>query len=40
MDLVAEEDRDAILEDRRRLIEESCVSCGVQHFQLLQYQYL
>lgn len=33
MDLVAEEDRDAILEDRRRLIEESCVSCGVQHFQ-------
>jgi len=33
MDLVAEEDRQAILEDRRRLIEESCNSCGVEHFQ-------
>lgn len=32
MDLVAESDRDAILEDRRRLIAESCTSCGVQHF--------
>mmetsp|Transcript_28323 Transcript_28323/g.68891 ORF Transcript_28323/g.68891 Transcript_28323/m.68891 type:complete len:409 (-) Transcript_28323:224-1450(-) len=33
MDLVAEEDRDAILEDRKRLIEESCLSCGVENFQ-------
>jgi len=33
MDLVAEEDREAILEDRRQLIEESCLSCGVENFQ-------
>lgn len=33
MDLVAVEDRAAILEDRKRLIEESCASCGVEHFQ-------
>lgn len=33
MDLVAEEDRDAILFDRKRLIEESCASCGVENFQ-------
>jgi len=33
MDLVAEEDREAILEDRKHLIEESCTSCGVQNFQ-------
>jgi Gtr1/RagA G protein conserved region len=33
MDLVAEEDREAILEDRKRLIEESCISCGVENFQ-------
>lgn len=32
MDLVAEEDRDAIFEDRKRLIAESCVSCGVENF--------
>jgi Ras-related GTP-binding protein A/B len=34
MDLVAEEDRLAILEDRKRLIAESCQSCGVEHFQI------
>jgi Ras-related GTP-binding protein A/B len=33
MDLVAEEDREAILEDRKRLIGESCTACGVEHFQ-------
>lgn len=33
MDLVAEEERELILEDRKRLIEESCVGVGVQHFQ-------
>ena len=33
MDLVAEEERELILEDRKRLIEESCLSVGVQHFQ-------
>jgi Ras-related GTP-binding protein A/B len=33
MDLVAEEDREAILEDRKRLIEESCKACGVMQFQ-------
>lgn len=33
MDLVAVEDRDVILEDRKQLIEESCASCGVEHFQ-------
>jgi Gtr1/RagA G protein conserved region len=32
MDLVAEEDRQAIFEDRKRLIAESCVSCGVENF--------
>lgn len=32
MDLVAEEDRHAIFEDRKRLIAESCVSCGVENF--------
>jgi Ras-related GTP-binding protein A/B len=34
MDLVAEEDRQAILEDRKSLIEETCVSCGVESFQI------
>jgi hypothetical protein len=29
---VAIEDRQAILEDRKRLIEESCASCGVENF--------
>lgn len=33
MDLVAEEERDMILKDRRRLIEASCASCGVHNFQ-------
>eukprot|EP00934_Nitzschia_sp_Nitz4_P002467 Nitzschia sp. Nitz4//scaffold133_size116822//85951//87123//NITZ4_003816-RA/size116822-processed-gene-0.152-mRNA-1//-1//CDS//3329535423//2457//frame0 len=33
MDLVALEDRDAIFQDRKRLIEDSCLSCGVEHFQ-------
>jgi len=33
MDLVAEEERELILEDRKRLIEESCIGVGVQHFQ-------
>lgn len=33
MDLVAEEDREAILEDRKRLIGDSCAARGVQHFQ-------
>ena len=33
MDLVAEEDREAILEERKQLIEESCANCGVEHFQ-------
>jgi Gtr1/RagA G protein conserved region len=32
MDLVAEEDRQAIFEDRKRLIAESCISCGVENF--------
>jgi Ras-related GTP-binding protein A/B len=32
MDLVAPEDREAILEDRKRLIAESCISCGVENF--------
>jgi Ras-related GTP-binding protein A/B len=32
MDLVAEEDRESILEDRKQLISESCMSRGVQHF--------
>jgi len=34
MDLVAEEDREAILLDRKRLIAESCTSCGVENFQI------
>lgn len=33
MDLVAEEEREMILQDRKRLIEESCLGVGVQHFQ-------
>jgi Ras-related GTP-binding protein A/B len=33
MDLVAEEDRMTILNDRKRLIADSCNSCGVEHFQ-------
>jgi Ras-related GTP-binding protein A/B len=33
MDLVAEEDRMTILEERKRLIADSCNSCGVEHFQ-------
>ncbi|KAL7483724.1 hypothetical protein ACHAW6_009364 [Cyclotella cf. meneghiniana] len=33
MDLVAEEERELIFEDRKRLIEESCLGVGVQHFQ-------
>lgn len=34
MDLVAEEDREAILLDRKRLIADSCTSCGVENFQI------
>lgn len=33
MDLVAEEDRQTILEERKKLIQESCTNCGVEHFQ-------
>ena len=33
MDLVAPEDREAIFEDRKDMIEDSCRSCGVEHFQ-------
>jgi Ras-related GTP-binding protein A/B len=33
MDLVAPEDREAIFEDRKEMIEDSCRSCGVEHFQ-------
>lgn len=33
MDLVAEEDREEILEDRKGLIEDTCVNCGVESFQ-------
>mmetsp|Transcript_36594 Transcript_36594/g.41753 ORF Transcript_36594/g.41753 Transcript_36594/m.41753 type:complete len:326 (+) Transcript_36594:76-1053(+) len=33
MDLVAEEDREAILDDRKSLIEDTCHSCGVESFQ-------
>jgi Ras-related GTP-binding protein A/B len=33
MDLVAVEDRETILEERKRLISESCLSCGVENFQ-------
>lgn len=32
MDLVAEEDRESILEERKLMIQESCASCGVQNF--------
>jgi len=32
MDLVAEEERDIILDDRRRLITDACIGCGVDHF--------
>jgi Ras-related GTP-binding protein A/B len=32
MDLVAQEEQETILEDRKRLIEESCASCGVSNF--------
>jgi Ras-related GTP-binding protein A/B len=32
MDLVAEEERDSILEDRKHLISECCMDRGVQHF--------
>mmetsp|Transcript_8203 Transcript_8203/g.11718 ORF Transcript_8203/g.11718 Transcript_8203/m.11718 type:complete len:427 (+) Transcript_8203:164-1444(+) len=32
MDLVAEEERELILDDRRRLIEDSCATCGVHNF--------
>lgn len=33
MDLVVEEERESILEERHRLIEESCIGCGVNNFQ-------
>jgi Ras-related GTP-binding protein A/B len=33
MDLVAQEDREAIFDDRKRLIEDFCKSCGVENFQ-------
>jgi len=33
MDLVAKEEQEMILEDRKRLIEESCAQCGVNNFQ-------
>ncbi len=33
MDLVAKEEQEMILDDRRRLIEESCAGCGVNNFQ-------
>jgi len=33
MDLVAKEEQEMILEDRRRLIEERCTACGVHNFQ-------
>ncbi len=33
MDLVAKEEQEMILEDRKRLIEESCGQCGVNNFQ-------
>ena len=33
MDLVAVEDRETILEERKRLISESCLSCGVENFE-------
>jgi Ras-related GTP-binding protein A/B len=34
MDLVAEDDRESILEDRKRLIGESCTACGVENFHI------
>lgn len=33
MDLVAEEDRESILQERKGLIGDSCKSCGVEHFE-------
>mmetsp|Transcript_10674 Transcript_10674/g.16109 ORF Transcript_10674/g.16109 Transcript_10674/m.16109 type:complete len:433 (-) Transcript_10674:1209-2507(-) len=33
MDLVAKEEQEMILEDRKRLIEESCSQCGVNNFE-------
>lgn len=33
MDLVAEDDREAILADRKQLIADACASCGVENFQ-------
>jgi len=33
MDLVAKEEQHMILEDRKRLIDESCTQCGVNNFQ-------
>jgi Ras-related GTP-binding protein A/B len=33
MDLVAEDDRELIFQDRKKMIEESCLSCGVEHFE-------
>jgi len=33
MDLVAEEDREDILEERKRLIKDTCEGCGVPYFQ-------
>jgi Ras-related GTP-binding protein A/B len=33
MDLVAVEDREAIFQERKRLISDSCLSCGVENFQ-------
>lgn len=33
MDLLAEEDRSLILQDRQQLIAETCGACGVEHFQ-------
>lgn len=33
MDLVAEDDRDLILDERKTLIAETCTNCGVEHFQ-------
>lgn len=34
MDLVAQEDRDSIFDDRKQMIEESCISSGVENFQI------
>jgi len=33
MDLVEEDDREVILADRKQMIEESCKTCGVEHFE-------